>query len=113
MADNLQNLLDLLNETGVIHGFRQLDMPKVARTFAHSLCTGLASKLTIDRSEEGVVKTTIAWFRFVVLHCLGVKDMANTHVLNLLRRHQAELDLLDGFERSARVGEVKIRHGVG
>ena len=42
-------------------------------------------------------------------HCLWVFDMADTHALDLFRRQQAKLDLLDGAQRRARMFENK-RH---
>lgn len=36
--------------------------------------------------------------------------MLDTHVLDLLRREQAKLDLLDAAQRRARVREVEVRH---
>ena len=36
--------------------------------------------------------------------------MADTHIFDLLRREQTELDLLDGAQRRIRVRKDKIRH---
>lgn len=39
--------------------------------------------------------------------------MSDTHVLDLLRRQETELDLLDRLERRTRVREIKVRHDDG
>lgn len=111
MADDLQNLLDFLDETGMVDRLCQLNVTKMARTLAHGLGTGRASELSIDGSELGVVETTGAGCRLVLFHGLGVKNMADTHVLDLLGGHDAELNLFDRLERRARVGEVEVSHG--
>lgn len=113
MADNLQNLLHLLDETGMIHGLRELDVTEVTRALTHGLGAGFALELTIDGSEQRVVETSITRLDLVLLHRLGVQNVANTHALDLLGRHQAELYLFDRLERRARVGKVKVRHDGG
>lgn len=113
MTDNLQNLLDFLDETWVVHRFGELDVSKVARTFTHRLSAGLALELAIDRTKKRVIKTAITRLDLVLLHGLWVKNVRNTHILDLLGGHQAELNLLHRLERRARVGEVEVRHICG
>lgn len=110
MADNLQDLLDLLNEAGVIDWLGQLDVAKVARTFTHRLGTCLALELPVDGAEKGVVEATVAWLCLVLFHRLGVENVCHTHVFDLLRGHQTKLNLLDRLERRARVRKRKVRH---
>lgn len=43
-------------------------------------------------------------------HSLGILDVSYAEVLNLLRREQTKLDLLDRAQRRAGVLEVEIRH---
>ncbi len=110
MADNLQDLLDLLDEARVVNWLGQLNVTKVARAFAHRLGTRLALELSIDGTEKGIVEAAIAWFRSVLLHRLGVEDVCHAHVFDLLRGHQTKLNLLNSLERRARVREWKVRH---
>jgi hypothetical protein len=46
-------------------------------------------------------------------HCLWVENLHDAHILDLFGREQTKLDLLDGLERRARIGELKISHGCG
>ena len=84
MADHLQQLLDLFNEPRVEDGLCQLNMTEVARTFCHILVAGSTLVLSVDGSESGVVEPLISRLRLGLIHGLGVEDVANTHVLDLL-----------------------------
>lgn len=106
MTNNLQDLLDFLDEARMIHGLGQLDMTEMTRTLIHGLGTRFALELSIDRTKERVIETAIAWLDLVLLHRLGVENVADTHILYLLGRHQSKLNLLDRLERCARVGEM-------
>lgn len=111
MADNLQNLFDFLDKSGMVDRFGQFDVTEVARALAHCLGAGLATELSIDRSEKRVIEATVTRLCFVLLHRFGISNVADTHVLDLLGRHQPELNLFHRLERSARVSEVKVSHG--
>jgi hypothetical protein len=41
---------------------------------------------------------------------LGILNMTNAHILDLLRRQQPELDFFNCAERRARIGKVEVRH---
>lgn len=110
MADDLEDLLHSLDEARVVDRLCQLDMTKVARALGHVLGAGLALELSVDRTKQRVVETSLARFRSGLIHGLGVYDVANTHALDLLGRKESELDLLYDLERRTGVREIKVRH---
>ena len=113
MANHLENFLCLLDEAGMVDRFCELDVTEMARTLRHVLRARLALELSVDRAEERVVETTVAWLHSALIHRLRVEDMRDTHVFDLLRRQETELDLLDRLERRTGVREVEVRHDVG
>ena len=95
MADNLQDLLDLLDEAWMVDRLGQLDVAEVTGTFTHGLRAGFALELSVDRAEERVVQASVAWLRATLFHGLRVENVGDAHVLDFLGRHEAKLDLLD------------------
>lgn len=72
MADNFQNLLDLLDESWVVNRLGQLNVPKVARTFGHVLIASGALELTVDGTQSGIVESSIARLHLALIHRLRV-----------------------------------------
>lgn len=110
MADYLEDLLGLLDETRVEDRRGQLNMTKMTRALRHVLSTGFALELPVDRAQSGIVETFLAWLGPSLVHGLRILDVRHTHVLDLLRRQDTKLDLLDRLERRTRVREVQVRH---
>jgi hypothetical protein len=110
VANNFQDLLDLLDEARMVHRLGQLNMTEVAGTLPHSLRACLALELPVDGTKKWVIEAAIARLGFILLHRLRIENMRDTHVLDFLWRHETELNLLHRLERRARVGEVEVRH---
>lgn len=110
VADGLEDLLDLLDEARVEDRFGKFDVTKVARAFRHVLSASLALELAINRSKQRIVQAAVTRLGSRLVHCLRVDDMSHTHVLDLFRRQETKLDLLDRLERRTRVRKVKVRH---
>lgn len=110
MADSLEDLLDLLDEARMEDRLGKLDVAKVASALGHVLLAGRTLELAVDRAKPGIVQTLNARLGARLVHGLGVDDMSNTHILDLLGREETELNLLHRFEGRVRVREVKIRH---
>jgi hypothetical protein len=110
VANNFQDLLDLLDEARVVHRLGQLNMTKVAGALPHRLGARLALELPVDGTKKWVHEAAIARLGFILLHRLRIENMRDAHVLDFLRRHEAELNLLHRLERRARMGEVEVRH---
>lgn len=87
VADHLQNLFDLPDETRMVHWFSQLDVAEVTRTVAHRLGACLAFESSIDGAQQRVVETAVARFCASFVHSFGVKNVANTHAFDLLGGH--------------------------
>jgi len=113
MTDDLEDLLCLLDEARVVDRFRQLDMTKVTRALRHVLAARLAFELPIYGAEQRVVETAITRLHSALVHRLGVEDVGHTHILDLLRRQETELNLLDRLQRRTRVREIEVRHLYG
>lgn len=84
---------------------RELDVPKVARTILRHLATRPTLRAAIDGTEFGIVQTLLARCVALLIHRLRVLDVADGHVLDLLWREQAELDLLHILDGRAGEGE--------
>lgn len=89
-------LTDVKNRRG------QLDVAKVARADLDVLLARRARVHAVDGAELGVVEALLARLLLLLVHGLGVDDVDDAHGLDLLGREQAELDLLDGPERTFR-----------
>lgn len=83
VADHLEDLFDLLDESRMIDGLGQLNVAKVTRTLCYSLQTRRALEAAVDRSEAGIIETVLAGFGPRLVHRLRVHDMSHTHVLDL------------------------------
>ena len=86
MADHLQQLLDLLDKPRMINRLCQLDVTEVARTLGHILIAGSTFELPVDGSKPRIVESLVPRLRLTLVHGLGIKDVANTHILNFFRR---------------------------
>jgi len=86
VADHLQQLLDLFEETRMIDRLCQLDMTEMTRALGHILVASGAFELSVDGSETRVVQSLIARLCSSLVHGLGVQNVTDTHVLDLLRR---------------------------
>lgn len=110
VADNLQDLLRLVEEARVEDRLSKLDMTEMTRAFGHIFGTRLALELAVDGAEAGIVQAELAWLCLLGVHRLRILDMRDAHRLDLLRRQESELDLLDRLDRRIRVGKVEVRH---
>ena len=84
VADDLENLLDLLDEAGMEDRLRELDVAEVPRALAHALLAGRTLVLSIDGTEAWVVETALTRLRPCLVHRLGVYDVSHAHILDLL-----------------------------
>ena len=91
----------------------QFDVTKVTRTFRHILVASGALELSVDGTKSRVVQSSISWLQLTLVHRLGVQNVGNTHVLDLLWRQQTKLYLLNRAQRRIRVREVEVRHDDG
>ena len=110
MADNLQQLLSLLKKAGVKDRLRQLDVAKVTRTLGHILIAGSTLELAIDGTQARVVQSSVSRLQLALVHRLRVQDVSDAHILDLLRRQESKLDLLDCAQRRIAVREVEVGH---
>ena len=85
MADGFKNFLDLLNEAGMIDWLCQLDVAKMALAFRHVLLASLALELSVYGAETRVVETILARLGAGFVHGLGVENVRDTVVFDLLR----------------------------
>ena len=98
--------------TRMKHGYGEFNVAEMSGTLSHVLTARRTSVGTIDTAELGVVETLLAWPLALLVHSLWVLDVANTHVLRLLRREETKLDLLHRLQRRLRVREAGCgRHG--
>lgn len=72
MAGDLEELLDLLQETGMVHWLGQLDVSEMARALCHACVTGRTLEASVDGSEARVVESLVAWLHLAFVHRLGV-----------------------------------------
>ena len=110
MADDLEDLLDLLDKAGVVDRFSQLDVTKMTGAFRHVFITSLALVLPVDRPKKRIVGASVAGRSLSLVHGLGVDDVSHAHALDLFGREKTELNFFNRLERRARVREVKVRH---
>jgi hypothetical protein len=85
MADHLQQLLDLLEESRVKDRLCQFDVTEMTRTFRHVLIARSALVLSVDGSESRVIQTLIPRLHLALVHGLRIQDVHNTHILDLFR----------------------------
>lgn len=96
------------------HRNGKFNVAKMSGTFGHVLAASRALECAVDAAQLGVVQTPLAWLLALFVHCLGILDVANTHIFCFLRREETELNLLNRLERRLRVGETWCcRHGCG
>jgi len=93
------------------HG--QLDVAKVAGTLSHVLSARSASVGAVYATKLRVVQTSLARPVALLIHSFGVLDVTDAHILDFLRREQAELNLLNGLQRRARRRKPLWRHDCG
>ena len=112
MTDCLEDFLDLGDEADVENRGSKFDVTEMTWTFKHILSAGTTAKRSVDSAEFRIVEALFTRPVTLLVHCLRVLNVANAHVLNLLRRQKSELDLLHRLQRSAGIRErVKVRHG--
>jgi hypothetical protein len=100
--------------TRVEHRNSKFNVAEMSGTLGHVLAASRALESAVDAAELWVVQTPLAWPLALFVHCLGILDVANTHVFCFLRREETELNLLNRLERRLRVGEARCcRHGCG
>ena len=85
---HLQSLTDVKDRHS------EFDVPEMARTLCHALLAGRTPVSAVDGAQLGVVQPFLARSLPLLVHRLRVLDVADAHVLDLLRREEAELDLL-------------------
>lgn len=105
-TDHLKDLLRLVQEAGVVDRCGKLDVAEMTRTFRHVLRACLALELAINGTKARVVETIFAGLCLLCVHRLGVLDVRNAQALDLIRRHDTKLDLLDRLHRRTRVREA-------
>jgi hypothetical protein len=67
VADTLEQLLRLLDESRVIHRHGQLDVTKMALTILNGMFARLAFEIAIDRSHTLVTKTANTWSKTILI----------------------------------------------
>ena len=80
-------------------GHSKFDVPEMARTLLLAFAAGSAHLATIDGAEFGVVQALLARPVALLVHRLGIFDMAHAHALDLIGRKETELNLLHRLER--------------
>ncbi len=85
--------------TDVEDGHSQFDVPKVTRTFLHALFAGRTTVSAVDGAQLGVIQALFSRPLALLIHSLRILDVADTHVLDLFRREEAELNLLHRLQR--------------
>lgn len=91
----------------------QLNVTKMTRTDANVLFARRARVHAVNGAELRIIETLLTGLRIGLVHGLRVDDVHDGHGLDLLGRQQAELDLLDGPERTFRLDGRTWRHGGG
>jgi hypothetical protein len=103
-----------MERTRVEHGNCEFNVAEMPRALGHVLATCCTLVCAVDAAQLRVIQTPLAWPHALFVHCLGVLDVANTHIFCFFRREETELNLLDGLERRLRVGEAWCcSHGYG
>lgn len=97
----------------MVYGHSEFDVPEVTRTLVHALFACCAAVSAVDGAQLGIVQTLLPRALALLVHRFGILDVANAHVLDLLGREEAELDLLHRLERRLGVREGKVRHDCG
>jgi len=96
------------------HGNGKFNVAEVPRALSHVLAASCALECAVNAAQLWVVQTPLTWPLALFVHCLGILDVANTHIFCFFRREETELDLLNRLERRLRVGEAWCcRHGCG
>lgn len=94
------------------HRNGKFNVAKVPRALGHVLATCCALVCAVDAAQLRVVQTPLTWPLALFVHCLGILDVANTHIFGFFGREETELNLLNRLERRLRVGETWCcRHG--
>lgn len=96
--------------TDVEDGGGELNVAKVAGARLDVLLARRARVHAVNGAELGVVEALLARLLVLLVHGLGVDDVHDAHGLDLFGGEQAELDLLDGPERTFRLGGRAGRH---
>jgi hypothetical protein len=94
-------------------GRGELNVSEMARAHLDVLLARRARVHAVNRAQSRVVEAVFTRLLVLLVHGLGVEDVDNAHGLDLLGREQAELDLLDGPERTFRLGWRTGRHDGG
>lgn len=81
------------------HRNGKFNVAKMSGTFGHVLAASRALECAVDAAQLGVVQSPLAWLLALFVHCLGILDVANTHIFCFLRREETELNLLNRLER--------------
>ena len=84
--------------------------PKMSGALRHVLITRCAFVLPINGAKLRVVQSKFTRSLFLFIHGLRIFDMSHAHVLDLFRRKQTELDLLNRAQGRTRVGKDEVRH---
>ena len=100
--------------TRMEHGYGEFNVAKMSRTLGHVLAARRTLECAVNAAQLGVVQAPLTWPLALLVHCLGILDVANTHIFCFLRREETELNLLNRLEWRLRVGETWCcRHGCG
>jgi len=128
VADRLENLLDLGNETcacqqrnesgqycnvltNVEDRHCELNMTEMARALIHIFAASAASQRPIDRTEFRIVQSLLPRPVSLFVHRLRILDSAHAHALDFLGWEKTELDFLNSLQRRAGIRElVDVRH---
>lgn len=84
----------------------KLDVAEMTRTLGHVLSASLALELAVDGAKAGIVEAVLAGLCLLCVHRLRVLDVRHAQALDLIRRHDPKLDLLDRLDGRARVREA-------
>jgi hypothetical protein len=103
-----------MERTRVEHGNCEFNVAKMPRALGHVLATCCTLVCAVDAAQLRVIQTPLAWPHALLVHCLRILDVANTHIFCFFRREETELNLLNRLERRLRVGEAWCcSHGCG
>ena len=103
---NSKEVNDMWRRTDVEDGHGQLDVTKVTGTLKHLFTASTTSEL-------GVVQALFAWALPLFVHGLWIFNVTHAHVLDLFRREETKLHLLDGLQRGAGIWKRVNIHGGG
>lgn len=110
---NSKEVNDMWRRTDVEDGHGQLDVTKVTGTLEHLFTASTTSDRTVDGAELGVVQALFAWALPLFVHRLWIFNVTHAHVLDLFRREETKLHLLDGLQRGAGIWKGVDIHGGG